>query len=185
MLTPEDIQGFRPDFEAIHFHLTVCLCLDTELNKGLSEDEVAGHAIEAMRLMEILVAEVHEKQGGHSIQDILDRAKKIVGDKTAAGTGALAGAIAALKVTGLGGFGVVAGGSAAGVAGVTGAAVATGGAALAGGAALFLAYRGGARALRTDAGKAFKKGAGDAGKAIKNRTGRLLSGLGDKLSDDD
>ena len=42
MLTPEDIQGFRPDFEAIHFHLSVYL--DTELNKGLSEDEVAGHA---------------------------------------------------------------------------------------------------------------------------------------------
>ena len=136
--------------------------------------------------MEIRVAEVHEKQGGHSIQDILDRAKKVGGDKAAAGTGALAGAIAALKVTGLGGFGVVAGGSGAwGLAGATWAAVASGGATLAGGAALYLVYRGGARALRTDAGEAFKKRVGDAGKDIKNRTGGLLSNLGDRLSDDD
>ena len=184
MLTPEDIHEFKADFEAIQFHLAAYL--DDGLNKGLSEDEKAGYALEAMRLMESLLAKVHEKQGGHTIQAVLSRAAEIAkgeGGKVAAGAGALAGAIASLSTTGLGGFGVVAGGTGMGIAGATGAAVASGGVALAGGAALYLVYRGGSAALSTDAGKSAKDRTRRVGKSVKDRTGRFLSGLGDRIQD--
>lgn len=55
--------------------------------------------------------------------------------------GAVAGGTCALSFTSFGGFGVVAGGTGVGVAGLTGATIATGGAALAGFGAGYLIYK--------------------------------------------
>ena len=111
MLTPEDMEGFKPEFEQIVWHLLVVLAPD--MNRDLPEDEVMGHGIEALRRMENLVGEVHEKQGGQRIQEILKGAAEKVKSAEGAGVvGGLASAIASLSATGLGGFGVAAGGTA-------------------------------------------------------------------------
>ena len=173
ILTPEDVERFKPEFEAIVWHLHVVL--DADLNKGLSEEDIAGHALEGLRLMEILMAKIHEKQDGRSVQEVLKRAAEMVKPAERAGVaGGLIAAITSLSATGLGGFGVAAGGTAVGVSGLAGATVATGGAALAGGAALYLAYRGGAAALSTDAGK-----------TSREKLGRWLSGLGTSIEGDE
>ena len=106
MLTPEDIERFKPEFEEIVWHLRVVL--DPELNAGLSEDEVTGYAMRGIALMEDLVEKVSEKQDGRSIRDILGNVRP---EERAGIIGAMAGVIASLSATGLGGFGIAAGGN--------------------------------------------------------------------------
>ncbi|MCY3637595.1 MAG: hypothetical protein OXG80_00695, partial [Chloroflexi bacterium] len=131
----------------IHRHLNVALVK----SGGDILDDAAGHYIASLALMEELVDEVTQKEG-HSIKEALMRVVDPSAEKAGL-VGSVAAAIASLSFTGLGGFGIAAGGTAVGVAGLTGAAVATGGTALAGGAALYLAYKGGSMALETEIGQ--------------------------------
>ena len=169
MLTPEDLEHLKPEFEEIVWHLRVVL--DPELNDGLSEDEVAGYGTRGIALMEDLVEKVRERQGGRSIRDILGNVRP---EERAGIIGAMAGVIASLSATGLGGFGVAAGGTAAGVAGLAGATVASGGVALGAGAAFYLAYKTGASAKGS---KAWETG--------RRRLGRFLGTLGDRIEGED
>ena len=147
MLTPEDIKELKPQFEEIHRHLNVALIKSGED----IPDDAAGHYIASLALMEELADEVTQKEG-HSIKEALMRVVDPSAEKAGL-VGSVTAAIASLSFTGLGGFGIAAGGTAVGVAGLTGAAVATGGTALAGGAALYLAYKGGSMALETEVGQ--------------------------------
>ena len=99
-----------------------------------------------------------EKKQGHKVMDVLKRVGNVANSPEGAGTiGAVAaGASVPTLVTGLGGFGIAAGGTAFGVAGLAGAAMATGGAALAGAAAAYLVYKGGAATLETELGQKAK-----------------------------
>ena len=169
MLTPEDIEGLKPELEEIAWHLMVVS--DPELNADLSKDEVAGYAIRAMQLMEELVEKVEGMQGGRSIRQILGNLRA---EERAGVLGAITGAIASVSATGLSGFGIAAGGSAAGVAGMAGATLASGGAALGAGAAFYLAYKTGMAATGS---RAWESG--------RQRLGRFLSSLGDRIEGQD
>ncbi len=150
MLTPEDIKELKPQFEEIHRNLNVALIKSGED----VPDDAAGHYIVSLALMEELVDEVTEKEGqsiGEALRHALTPLRPSA-EKAGLLGGISGGALAAVFTSG-GGFGIAAGGTAIGVAGLTGAAVATGGTALAGGAALYLAYKGGSMALETQAGQ--------------------------------
>ena len=69
--------------------------------------------------------------------------KAVKAPEKAGMAGGLIGGASALSFTHLGGFGVVAGGTGIGVAGLTGAAIATGGVALAGFGGAYVAYKAG------------------------------------------
>ena len=160
MLTPEQLDDLKPEFEKIHQHLTAAF----EESEGTASDVASGHFIAALAIMEVLVERVSQEQG-HSVTEALKRVADAANSAEGAGVaGGVAGAASALAFTGLGGFGVAAGGTAVGVAGLTGAAVASGGAALAGAAALYLTYKGGAAALETDLGQRVANVATEAGR---------------------
>ena len=149
MLTPEKVEELKPKFEVIQHSLGVAL----EGSKQGITEEACGNYIAALLLMEDLVEEV-AKEEGHSVKEALKRVADAANSPEGAGVaGGLGGAAAALSFTGLGGFGVAAGGSAVGISGLAGATVASGGAALAGAAALYLAYKGGSAALETELGQ--------------------------------
>ncbi len=166
MLTPEDITELKPKFEKIQSHLNLAL------GKGeadISED-ACGHYIVALSLMEELVDETKQKQGhsvGEALKRVVDSAKSPEGVGVAGG---LSAAAASLSLTGLGGFGLAAGGTAVGISGLAGAAVATGGAGLAGAAALYLAYKGGAATLESGLGQKIVEEATSAGKNTTEKT---------------
>ena len=160
MLTPEELSKLKPEFERIRSHLETAL----DESETKSADDASGHFIAALALMEELVERVAEEQG-HSVTEALKRVTGAANSPTGAGVvGGISGAASSLAFTGLGGFGVVAGGSAVGLGGLAGAAVASGGAALAGAAALYLAYKGGSAAIETDLGQKVFANASEAGK---------------------
>jgi hypothetical protein len=160
MLTPEDIEKLKPKFEEIHRHL------DTALIRSDADipEDACGHYITSLALMEELVDAVTKKEG-YGTKEALKRVVDAVNSAEGAGVAGLGiGAASSLSLTGLGGFGLAAGGTALGVSGLAGATVATGGAALAGAAALYLAYRGGAAILETELGQNVVDQAAAAGK---------------------
>ena len=154
MLTPEDFEELKPTFEEIRRLLSVARIAGQRYGKL---EEAYGYYIVALGHMENLVDEVEKKQG-HKVMDVLKRVGNVANSPEGAGTiGAVAaGASVPTLVTGLGGFGIAAGGTAFGVAGLAGAAMATGGAALAGAAAAYLVYKGGAATLETELGQKAK-----------------------------
>ena len=111
-------------------------------------------------------------EDGQGVKEALKQVGNRANSAEGAGVlGAVTGAAASLSFTGLGGFGVVGGGSAIGLGGLAGAGVATGGVGLAGAAALYLAYKGGAAALESELGqKAFDQ-AGVAGRKAVGQAG--------------
>ena len=139
MLTPEDFEKLNPKFEEIRWLLSAARIAGKRYGKL---EEAYGYYIMALGHMENLVDEVAKNQG-HKVMDALKRAGNVANSPEGAGAiGAVAaGASVPTLVTGLGGFGIAAGGTAFGVAGLAGAAVATGGAALAGAAAAYLVYK--------------------------------------------
>ena len=159
MLEPKDFQELTPKFEAIRQLLSDAGTVSD--SDGMS-DEACGYYILALGQMENIVREVEKKQG-HSMIDALKRAANTPEGAGVIG-GVAAGASVPAFVTGLGGFGVVAGGTGFGVAGLAGAAAATGGAALAGAAGAYLAYKGGSMALETELGQKAKAHAVATGK---------------------
>ncbi len=173
MLTPEGIEKLRPKFEAIRRQLNLAL-----LKGGPeSSEEACGHYIASLVLMEELLDEVSEKEG-HGVKEALRQVAKSANSAEGVGVaGGVGAAASALSFTGLGGFGLAAGGTAVGVSGLLGATVLTGGAGLAGAAALYLAYKGGAAALETEVGQKVADRAADAGK----RAATELSGGFDRL----
>lgn len=176
MLTPEDIKELKPKFEEIHRHMNIALI---KSGADVSED-AAGHYIVSLALMEELVDEVTEKEG-YSIGEALRRALPPLhpsAEKAGLLGGLSGGALAALFTSG-GGFGIAAGGTAVGIAGLTGAAVATGGTALAGGAALYLLYKGGSMAYETEVGQKVVEQATVAGQ----RSAEQAKVLGKKAAD--
>ena len=154
MLTPEDFEELKPTFEEIRRLLSAARIAGQRYGKL---EEAYGYYIVALGHMENLVDEVEKKQG-HKVIDVLKRVGNVANSPEGAGTiGAVAaGASVPTLVTGLGGFGIAAGGTAFGVAGLAGAAMATGGAALAGAAAAYLVYKGGAATLETELGQKAK-----------------------------
>ena len=154
MLTPEDFEKLKPKFEEIRRLLSAARIAGKRYGKL---EEAYGYYIVALGHMENLVDEV-EKNQGHKVMDALKRAGSVANSPEGAGAiGAVAaGTSVPTLVTGLGGFGIAAGGTAFGVAGLAGAAVATGGAALAGAAAAYLVYKGGAATLETELGQKAK-----------------------------
>ena len=154
MLTPEDFEELKPTFEEIRRLLSAARIAGQRYGKL---EEAYGYYIVALGHMENLVDEVEKKQG-HKVMDVLKRVGNVANSPEGAGTiGAVAaGASVPTLVTGLGGFGIAAGGTAFGVAGLAGAAMATGGAALAGAAAAYLVYKGGAATLETELGQKAK-----------------------------
>ena len=154
MLTPEDFEELKPGFEEIRRLLNSAYI--TSSNHGMS-DEACGYYMLALGHMENLVEEVEKKQG-HSVKDALKRVGNVANSPEGAGVigGVVAGASVPAFVTGLGGFGIAAGGTAFGVAGLAGAAAATGGVALAGAAGAYLLYKGGAATLETELGQVAK-----------------------------
>ena len=154
MLTPEDFEELNPTFEEIRRLLSAARIAGQRYGKL---EEAYGYYIVALGHMENLVDEV-EKRQGHKVMDVLKRVGNAANSPEGAGTiGAVAaGASVPTLVTGLGGFGIAAGGTAFGVAGLAGAAMATGGAALAGAAAAYLVYKGGAATLETELGQKAK-----------------------------
>ena len=154
MLTPEDFEELKPTFEEIRRLLSAARIAGQRYGKL---EEAYGYYIVALGYMENLVDEVEKKQG-HKVMDVLKRVGNVANSPEGAGTiGAVAaGASVPTLVTGLGGFGIAAGGTAFGVAGLAGAAMATGGAALAGAAAAYLVYKGGAATLETELGQKAK-----------------------------
>lgn len=162
MLTPEDFQELKPEFEEVRRLLNAAYI--TGRRCGMS-DEVCGYYTIALGHMETLVEEVEKKQG-HSVMDVLKRLGDAAKSPEGAGVvgGVVAGASVPTFVTGLGGFGIAAGGTAFGVAGLAGAAAATGGVALAGAAGAYLVYKGGAATLETELGQKAKDQVVSAGK---------------------
>ena len=154
MLTAEDFEELKPTFEEIRRLLSAARIAVQRYGKL---EEAYGYYIVALAHMENLVDEVEKKQG-HKVRDVLKRVGNVANSPEGAGTiGAVAaGASVPTFVTGLGGFGIAAGGTAFGVAGLAGAAMATGGAALAGAAAAYLVYKGGAATLETELGQKAK-----------------------------
>ena len=161
MLTPEELDDLKPELELIRQHL------DAALNPAdtLSADDVSGHYVAALVLMEEVVDRVAEAQGP-SVTEALKRVAGAANSAEGAGVvGGVAAAASSLAFTGVGGFGLAAGGTAVGVTGLAGAAVASGGAALAGAAALYLVYKGGSAAIETDLGQRVLGRASEAGRA--------------------
>ena len=154
MLTPEDLETLEPKFEEIRRLLGAARIARKRYGES---EEAYGYYVVALGHMENLVEEAESKQG-HKVMDALRRAGDVANSPEGAGAiGAVAaGASVPAFVTGLGGFGVVAGGTAFGVAGLAGATAATGGVALAGAAAAYLSYRAGAAALETEPGQRAK-----------------------------
>ncbi len=153
-----DGKGHKPHFEQIHRHLNIAL-----IKSGADiPDAAAGRYVASLLLMEELVDEFTQKEG-RSVKEAFMRVVDPSAEKAGL-VGGLGAAAASLSFTGLGGFGIAAGGTAVGVAGLTGAAVATGGTALAGGAALYLAYKGGSMALETEVGQKVAEQAADTGR---------------------
>lgn len=150
MLTPKDFEELEPKFEEIRCLLSAARVAGKRYGRF---EEAYGYYVVALGHMENLVDAVEKKQG-HKVIDALKRAGNVANSPEGAGAiGAVAaGASVPTLVTGLGGFGIAAGGTAFGVAGLAGAAVATGGAALAGAAAAYLLYKGGAATLETELG---------------------------------
>ena len=154
MLTPEDFEELKPKFEDIRQLLNAGHTISSD--HGMS-DEACGYYTLALGHMETLVEEVEKKQG-HSVMDALKRVGNVANSPEGAGVvgAVVAGTSVPTLVTGLGGFGIAAGGTAFGVAGLAGAAAATGGVALAGAAAAYLVYKGGSATLKTELGQRAK-----------------------------
>ena len=175
MLTPEDFDELKPRFEEVRN------LLETANAEGTSDDEARDCYLGALALMESLVEGVSEKQG-YSVKDaFLKRVGSAANSPEGAGVigGVAAGAAVPTLVTGLGGFGIAAGGTAFGVAGLAGATAATGGAALAGAAGAYLLYRAGAAALETELGQKAKDQAGSFGEdAIGRARSTMQDGVG-------
>ena len=164
MLTPEDMEELRLRFEEIRRRLNSAY---VDRGPDISVDAPSlsaasyGYRIASLPLMRKLVDEVALEEG-HSVRDAFKRVADAVNSPEGAGVigGVAAGATVPTFITGLGGFGIVAGGTAFGVAGLAGAAAATGGVGLVGAAAAYLAYKGGATALETEVGQKARKGFG-------------------------
>ena len=162
MLTPEDMEELRPKFEEIRRLLNKAY---VDRGPDISVDapglSVAsyGYYIASLPLMRKLVVEVIAEEG-HSVRDAFKRVADAANSPEGAGVigGVAAGVAVPTFITGLGGFGIAAGGTAVGIAGLAGAAAATGGVGLAGAAALYLAYKGSAAALETEVGQNARKG---------------------------
>ena len=153
MLTPEDFEELNPTFEEIRRLLSAARIAGQRYGKL---EEAYGYYIVALGHMENLVDEVEKKQG-HKVMDVLKRVGNVANSPEGAGTiGAAAAGTPVPILTGLGGFGIAAGGTAFGVAGLAGMAVATGGTALAGAAAAYLLYKGRAATLETELGQKTK-----------------------------
>ena len=148
-LGPEDFETLQPKFGAMEYYLAAA----KEPSEESSDDYIV-----AIMLMEEVVDEVQKIQGKSLREAIKDRIEVLAPEEKAAVLGGLgAGALSLLSITGLGGFGIAAGGTAFGVAGVAGAAVATGGVGLAGAAGLYVLYKGGSAALNTETGQTATK----------------------------
>ncbi len=171
MLEPEDFRELRPGFEEIRRLLNAAYMSGSASAEDVS-DAACGHYTLALARMEELIEEV-TKEEGHGIRDVLRRMNDAVKPaERAGGLGALGGAALAASKTGLGGWGVVAGGGAFGIPGLGGAAVATGGVALAGAAGFYLAYKGVAVALETDLGRNVADRSKAVGRWAKERFGK-------------
>ena len=171
MLTPEDFRELRPKFEEIRRLLNAAYLSASESEEHVP-DAACGYYTLALARMEELTEEV-DKEEGHSVKDALKRmADAVKPEERAGGLGALGGAALAASKTGLGGWGVVAGGGAFGIPGLGGAAVATGGAALAGAAGFYLAYKGVAKGLETDLGQSVAERSKAVGRWAKERFGK-------------
>ena len=180
MLTPEDFAALRPKFEEIRNLLEAA-------NAGNSgeemSDEARGYYLGALTLMESLVEDIRKKQG-YSVKDaFLTRVGSAANSPEGAGVigGVAAGAAVPTLVTGAGGFGVAAGGTAFGVAGLAGATAATGGAALAGAAGAYLAYRAGAAILDTELGQKAKDSVKSTGEDAIGRARSAVQGTIDRF----
>ena len=178
MLTPEELEALKPRFEEIRELLEAANAesSDTEMS-----DEARGFYLSSLALMESLVEDVSKMQGYSVKEAFLKRVGSAANSPEGAGVigGVAAGASVPAFVTGLGGFGVAAGGSAFGVAGLAGATAATGGAALAGAAGAYLLYRAGAAALETELGQKAKDQAGSFGEdAIGRGRSTMQGGVG-------
>lgn len=164
-LVPEDFESLQPKFDGIVSYLTAA----RETPEESTDDYIA-----AILLMEEVVDEVKDVQGESLHHTFRERVDALAPAEKAAMFGGLgAGALSVLSVTGLGGFGIAAGGTAFGVAGVAGAAVATGGAGLVGAAGLYLLYRGGEAAAKTDVGQRAVGQARQISKRAADRLNRL------------
>ena len=180
MLTPEDLATLKPRFEEIRKLLEAA---NAESSGDELSDETRGCYLGALTLMESLVEDVSKKQG-YSVKDaFLKRVGSAAKSPEGAGVigGVAAGAAVPTFVTGLGGFGVAAGGSAFGVAGLAGATAATGGAALAGAAGAYLAYRAGAAMLDTELGQKAKDSAKSTGEDAIGRARSAVQGTIDRF----
>lgn len=177
MLTPEELEALKPRFEEIRE------LLEAANAKGTTDDEARDCYLGALALMEGLAEDVSKKQG-YSVKDaFLKRVGNAANSPEGAGVigGVAAGASVPAFVTGLGGFGVAAGGTAFGVAGLAGATAATGGAALAGAAGAYLLYRAGAAALESELGQKAKDQAGSFGEDAVGRARSTMQGRVDGL----
>ena len=166
-LSSDDIKELRTRFEAIHWFLNIA---SIKSGTDMSED-AAGDYIMSLALMEGLTDEVIQKQA-ESFKETLNRAVKPSANKAGV-LGGTSAAIASLSFTGLGGFGVAAGGTAIGLAGLGGATVATGGTFLAGGAALYLLYKGGSLAYETETGQKAVEQVATTGKKSADQAKRM------------
>lgn len=171
-LSSDDIKELKAKFEAIHWFLNIA---SIKSGADISED-AAGDYIMSIVLMEGLVDEVIQKQT-EKLRGTFSRVVKPSAEKAGV-LGGTSAAIASLSFTGLGGFGIAAGGTAIGVAGLTGATVATGGTALAGGAALYLLYKGGSMAYETETRQRVSDQARTLGKRGINRMRNLRKRFG-------
>ncbi len=177
MLIPEDFEELKPKFEEIRQLLNTGYTINSR--HGMS-DEACGYYTLALCHMETLVEEVEKKQG-HSVIDALKRVGNVANSPEGAGVigGVVAGASVPTFVTGLGGIGIAASGTAFGVAGLAGAAAATGGVALAGAAGAYLVYKGGAATLRTELGQRAKDQVVTTGKEALEQAKSVRSGVRD------
>ena len=177
MLTPEDFEELQPKFEEIRQLLNTGYIVSS--HDGMS-DEACDYYTLALCHMETLVEEVEKKQG-HSVIDALKRVGNVANSPEGTGVvgGVVAGASVPTFVTGLGGFGIAAGGTAFGVAGLAGAAAATGGVALAGAAGAYLVYKGGAATLKTELGQRTKDQVVTTGKEALEQAKSVRRGVRD------
>ena len=160
MLTPEDFEELKPRFEEIRQLLNSAYAA----SEPDITDEACDYYTTALALMEKLVEDVTQEEG-HGVIDALKKVADAANSPEGAGVigGVAAGAAVPAFVTGLGGIGIAAGGTAFGVAGLAGAAAATGGVGLAGAAGAYLLYRGGAAAVESELGQKAAGHVADAG----------------------
>ena len=164
-LGPGDFETLQPRLNAIEGYLGAA---------KEAPEEAADDHIAAILLMEEVVEEVRRIQGKSLHDSLKARVDSLAPAERAAVLGGLgAGALSVLSVTGLGGFGIAAGGTAFGVAGIAGAAVATGGVGLAGAAGLYVLYKGGTAAAKSDVGQQAVNQVRQAGKKAADQINRL------------